>query len=106
MIEAMIRFFGATSGAELAWIGAGFLAQAMFTMRFVVQWIASETAGRSTVPTAFWYLSVAGGAMLLAYAVRRGDPVFIVGQASGLVVYLRNIYLIRAERHRTLRLAR
>ncbi len=77
-----------------AWVVLGFVAQGLFTMRFVVQWIASERARRSVVPATFWFFSVAGGALLLVYALYRRDPVFIAGQALGLVVYLRNIYFI------------
>jgi lipid-A-disaccharide synthase-like uncharacterized protein len=76
------------------WVVLGFVAQGFFTMRFVVQWIASERARRSVMPVAFWFLSIAGGALLLIYAVYRRDPVFIVGQALGLLVYIRNVYLI------------
>jgi len=75
----------------------GYVAQGMFAMRFVVQWIASERAGRSVVPTAFWVFSIGGGVMLLGYAIYRRDPVFIVGQAFGVFVYLRNLqFLIRS----------
>ncbi|MGE3666441.1 MAG: lipid-A-disaccharide synthase N-terminal domain-containing protein [Steroidobacteraceae bacterium] len=73
----------------------GFIAQGLFSARFLVQWIASERRGKSVVPRAFWYFSVAGGALLLAYAIHRKDPVFIVGQGAGLVVYLRNLQLLR-----------
>lgn len=76
----------------------GFVAQGLFTARFLVQWLASERAGRSVVPISFWVLSVAGGGLLLLYAVLRKDPVFVVGQAGGLVIYLRNLYLIYRER--------
>ena len=69
----------------------GYVAQAMFAMRFVVQWIASERAGKSVVPTAFWVFSIGGGLMLLGYAIYRKDPVFIIGQAFGVFVYLRNL---------------
>jgi lipid-A-disaccharide synthase-like uncharacterized protein len=72
----------------------GYVAQAMFAMRFVVQWIASERAGRSVVPTAFWVFSIGGGIMLLGYAIYRKDPVFIVGQAFGVFVYLRNLQFV------------
>ncbi len=72
----------------------GFLGQACFSMRFLVQWIASERKGESVVPIYFWYFSIGGGLALLTYAILRQDPVFIVGQAAGLVVYLRNLYLI------------
>src|SRR5665213_2383554 len=72
----------------------GYVAQALFAMRFVVQWIASERAGRSVVPTAFWVFSIGGGLMLLAYAIYRKDPVFISGQAFCLYVYLRNLQFV------------
>jgi lipid-A-disaccharide synthase-like uncharacterized protein len=72
----------------------GYIAQALFAMRFVVQWIASERAGRSVVPTAFWVFSIGGGLMLLAYAIYRKDPVFIIGQAFGVFVYLRNLQFV------------
>jgi lipid-A-disaccharide synthase-like uncharacterized protein len=75
------------------WIVLWFVAQGLFTMRFLVQWIASERQKKSVVPVAFWYLSVAGGGLLLVYAIYRKDPVFILGQATGLVVYVRNLML-------------
>ncbi len=81
------------------WLVIGFCAQAMFSARFLVQWIATERAKKSVVPMAFWYLSVSGGALLLLYAIHRSDPVFIVGQAAGLFVYLRNIYIIKVQHH-------
>ena len=77
-----------------AWVILGFVAQALFTMRFVVQWIASERARKSVMPVAFWFFSIGGGALLLVYALYRKDPVFIAGQALGLVVYVRNLYFI------------
>jgi len=77
-----------------AWAIIGFGAQAMFFMRFLVQWLASEKEKRSVVPVSFWYFSVAGGVILLTYAVHRQDPVFILGQAGGLLIYLRNLHLI------------
>lgn len=81
-----------------AWVIFGLIGQAFFTSRFVVQWIASERRGRSTVPIAFWYLSLAGGAILFAYAfLYRHDLVFTLGQAAGLFVYGRNLMLIRRE---------
>lgn len=83
------------------WLVIGFLGQGLFTMRFVVQWIKSERLKRSVVPLAFWYFSLFGGATLFAYAVHRGDPVFIVGQGLGIFIYLRNLWLIYRE-HRDL----
>ena len=76
------------------WVVLGFLAQAFFTMRFVVQWIASERARKSVMPVAFWFFSIGGGTLLLVYALYRRDPVFIAGQAFGLIVYIRNLYFI------------
>ena len=80
------------------WLGIGFFAQLMFSARFLVQWLASERAGRSIVPLLFWYLSIAGSALLLAYAIHRKDPVFILGQSVGIFIYSRNLYLIRREK--------
>lgn len=79
------------------WIGTGLAGQMLFTSRFLVQWITSERRGESVVPVAFWWFSLAGGVTLLGYAVWRQDPVFILGQAAGLVVYARNLALIRAK---------
>lgn len=81
----------------LAWIVVGFAGQALFSGRFILQWIASERARRSVVPKAFWYFSLAGSAVLLSYAIHRQDPVFIVGQAAGVFIYLRNLALIARE---------
>ncbi len=86
-----------TSVTEKSWLGVGFAAQLMFTMRFIVQWIASERARRSIVPETFWYFSMVGGAMLFAYAIYRLDPVFMLGQGMGLLIYGRNIYFIRTH---------
>jgi lipid-A-disaccharide synthase-like uncharacterized protein len=76
----------------------GFFAQLLFSARFLVQWIASEKAGKSVIPLLFWYLSIAGSILLLAYAIYRKDPVFILGQCAGIFVYGRNLWLIRRER--------
>lgn len=81
-----------------AWILLGFIAQACFTMRFVVQWVASEKAKRSVLPIAFWFFSLGGGALLLIYAIHREDPVFIAGQGMGLFIYIRNLWLIANEK--------
>ena len=76
------------------WLAIGFFGQALFSTRFLIQWIASERQGKSVVPRPFWYFSVGGGMTLLAYAIYRRDPVFILGQAAGLFVYARNLYFI------------
>ena len=80
------------------WVLLGFVAQALFTLRFVVQWIASERAGHSVFPIAFWFLSIGGGILLLVYAFYRKDPVFIAGQSFGVFVYLRNLYFVMRDR--------
>ena len=98
MIERLLHVFGVTSQSELVWVIFGMFAQLLFMMRFLVQWIASERARKSIVPVAFWYFSLAGGITLLAYAIHRRDPVFIVGQALGTIIYARNLWLIHAER--------
>ena len=76
----------------------GFAAQGLFSARFLVQWIASERAGRSVVPLAFWWFSIAGGFLLFLYSLSRKDPVFIAGQGLGLFIYLRNIVFVLRER--------
>ncbi|TNC12279.1 hypothetical protein FF100_15695 [Methylobacterium terricola] len=76
----------------------GLVGQGLFTARFLVQWIASEKAGRSVIPLSFWFLSLGGSAVLLGYALYRRDPVFILGQSLGTVIYLRNLALVFRER--------
>jgi len=85
-------------GIEKIWLLIGFLGQGLFSARFLVQWIASERARKSVIPAAFWFFSIAGGVTLLAYAIYRQDPVFIVGQAAGLIIYARNVYFVLLER--------
>ncbi|GGE93940.1 lipid-A-disaccharide synthase N-terminal domain-containing protein [Stappia taiwanensis] len=80
------------------WVILGLIAQAMFMMRFVVQWIASERVGKSIVPVAFWFFSIGGGVLLLIYSIRQQDPVFIAGQGLGLIIYFRNLWLIFREK--------
>ena len=93
-MSGLTAWWASVTMAELIWLSVGFLAQFMFSMRFLLQWIYSERARQSVVPEAFWYFSLMGGAMLLVYAIHRMDPVFILGQAMGLVIYSRNIYFI------------
>ena len=77
-----------------AWLIIGFAGQTMFFMRFLVQWIASERKGESVVPILFWYFSLAGGIILLCYAIHIRDPIFILGQSMGAFIYTRNLFLI------------
>ncbi len=88
--------------SETLWLSIGFSGQACFTCRFLVQWLASERQKRSVIPLAFWYFSLLGGATLLLYAIHRRDPVFIMGQSLGLIIYLRNLYFIHQETRRKL----
>jgi lipid-A-disaccharide synthase-like uncharacterized protein len=83
------------------WVLLGFVAQGLFTMRFLLQWIASERAGHSVIPLAFWIFSIFGGVLLLGYALYRKDAVFIAGQAFGVFVYLRNLYFVLRDRRAT-----
>lgn len=80
------------------WIVLGFLGQALFTMRFLVQWLASEKAKKSVIPLSFWFFSIGGGLMLFIYALYRRDPVFILGQGLGIFIYARNLWLIMNEK--------
>ena len=82
---------------DAIWLGIGFLGQAIFSARFIVQWLYSERARKSVIPVAFWYLSLGGGICLLLYAIHRRDPVFILGQSFGILIYLRNLYFIHRK---------
>jgi lipid-A-disaccharide synthase-like uncharacterized protein len=90
----LVHWWLVTPSTEIVWLFIGLLAQLLFSMRFLVQWIATEKARASIIPETFWYFSFFGGILLLAYAVYRADPVFILGQATGLIIYSRNIYFI------------
>ncbi len=98
MAETVFKFLSVESWTEFWWVAFGLFGQLLFTGRFLVQWIASEKVKRSVVPLAFWYFSVGGGIILFTYAVYRQDPVFILGQSMGLFIYIRNLWLIYAER--------
>ena len=87
----MISYFNSLSNIELFFLCIGFIGQGLFASRFIVQWIYSEKKGESYIPLVFWYLSIFGGIGLLTYAVFRQDPVIIVGQSFGIVIYLRNL---------------
>ncbi|MGD9900394.1 MAG: lipid-A-disaccharide synthase N-terminal domain-containing protein [Calditrichaceae bacterium] len=80
------------------WLIIGFSGQAFFGSRFIVQWISSERAGKSYFPNVFWYLSIVGSILLLSYAIHQKDPVFILGQVTGVFIYGRNLFLIAKEK--------
>lgn len=80
---------------ETIWLVIGFIGQGIFGSRFLIQWIVSEKKKMSVIPMVFWYISLAGSITLLAYAIHKEDPVFILGQSTGFIIYLRNIVLIK-----------
>ena len=96
----LLKMLHADTPADAIWVTVGLLGQLMFTARFIVQWLSSEKAGRSVVPVAFWYFSICGGLIVLAYGIHKFDPVIILGQLPGTVIYARNLWLIRAETRR------
>ena len=94
MLDAFLNL----STEEKVMLTVGFAGQALFAMRFIIQWLKSEINKRSVIPIAFWYFSIAGGSTLFVYALWRQDPVFILGQATGLFIYSRNLWLIHREK--------
>ena len=93
-----LEFFAEMTLGERIWLGIGLAGQLCFASRFLVQWIAYESKQKSHIPIAFWYLSLAGGLILLSYAIWKRDPVFIVGQAFWGIVHVRNLILLRREK--------
>ena len=91
-------YFANLTMTESIWLGIGFFGQALFFSRWLVQWIASERKAESQIPVAFWHMSLAGSLIVLSYAIHRHDPVFIIGQGTGTLVYLRNLMLIYRKR--------
>lgn len=98
MMHELLSRLGAESPTDAIWLAVGILGQLMFTCRFIVQWVVSERAGKSVMPVAFWYFSIIGGLMVLAYGVYKLEPVIILGQLPGTVIYSRNIWLIHKAR--------
>jgi len=92
-METLTNWWQSHSSLDLIWLSIGIIGQSMFSIRWIAQWLASEKSGASVVPELFWYLSFAGGVMVLAYGIYKIDPVIILGQ-FGLLVYARNLYLI------------
>ena len=95
-----MSYFNNLSNAELIFLIIGFVGQGLFASRFIVQWIYSERKGESSIPIVFWYLSIAGGVGLLMYAIFRQDPVIITGQSFGILIYVRNLYLIHRKKNK------
>jgi lipid-A-disaccharide synthase-like uncharacterized protein len=86
-----------TLNSQTLWIGAGMVGQLLFGVRFLVQWLYSEARGQSLIPPAFWYLSVAGGAIVLSYAIHQREVVFIIGESVTLAIFLRNLIMLRKQ---------
>ncbi|RDS82023.1 lipid-A-disaccharide synthase N-terminal domain-containing protein [Dyella psychrodurans] len=84
-----------TIDQQIVWVATGFVGQAFFAARFLVQWLYSEARGKSRVPNVFWYLSAIGGILLLSYAIHRKEVVFIIGETTTLVIFLRNLQLLK-----------
>ncbi len=99
MLEAISTYFDILWSKTDFWTVLGFAAQALFMSRFIVQWIATEKAKQSVIPVAFWFLSIGGGLGLLAYGIARHDAVIIFGQATGLLVYARNLRFIYGKKY-------
>lgn len=97
-LSHLADWWNSHTGVQQFWLVVGVFAQLMFTGRFVVQWIASEKKGMSYIPISFWWLSAVGGGLLLCYAIYKKDPVFIMGQLTGQIVYTRNLILISRKR--------
>ena len=95
----MINYINDLSQIEIFFLIIGFLGQGLFASRFIVQWIYSEKKGESSIPIIFWYLSIFGGIGLLIYAIFRKDPVIIIGQLFGIIIYLRNLILIYRKKN-------
>lgn len=100
LIEQVRNWYNNLPATEIAWLAFGLAGQSLFMMRFIVQWIHSERHQKSMIPVSFWYLSLLGGLSVLAYGFHRADPVIILGQLPGTIVYTRNLMLIRRERAR------
>ena len=94
----LLKMIGDVNPLDALWLTVGVLGQLMFTARFLVQWWASEKAGRSVVPVTFWYFSILGSLIVLAYGIHKLEPVIIIGQLPGTVIYARNLWLLRKEK--------
>ena len=95
ILESLLNYIHGMSNADVLWLVIGLLGQCLFMMRFIVQWIHSERHQKSLIPVSFWYLSLAGGLIVLAYGIHKLDPVIILGQLPGTIVYIRNLIFIR-----------
>lgn len=97
MFAKLIAWWSALSPAEVTWLAVGLVGQALFSARWLVQWLVTERSRRSVMPDTFWYLSLLGGLLVFAYGLHRMDPVIILGQ-FGVIIYARNLFFIRKEK--------
>lgn len=100
MFAKLTTWWAALTPEELLWLFIGLLGQALFSARWILQWLVTERSRRSTVPVTFWYLSLLGGLLVLAYGLHRMDPVILIGQ-FGVIIYARNVFFIRREQGET-----
>jgi lipid-A-disaccharide synthase-like uncharacterized protein len=99
LVDKWHAYFTGMGTSDLLWLAIGLFGQALFMMRFVVQWVHSERHQKSIIPVSFWYLSLVGGLVVLAYGLHKAEPVIVLGQLPGTFVYARNLMLIRREHH-------
>lgn len=97
MFAKLIAWWSALSPAEVTWLAVGLVGQALFSARWLVQWLITERSRRSVMPDTFWYLSLLGGLLVFAYGLHRMDPVIVLGQ-FGVIIYARNLFFIRKEK--------
>jgi lipid-A-disaccharide synthase-like uncharacterized protein len=97
IIQSAQNYLNLMSAGDLTWLCIGLVGQALFMMRFIVQWIHSERHGESLIPVSFWYFSLIGGLTVLAYGLHKAEPVIILGQLPGTIVYARNLMLIKKQ---------
>ncbi len=95
IVDSLQHYASGMSTQDILWLAIGLAGQLLFMMRFIVQWIHSERHGQSLIPVSFWYLSLTGGLIVLAYGLHKLDPVIILGQLPGTIVYTRNLMLIK-----------
>ena len=99
--QSLQHAIAGVSSVDMMWLGIGIAGQLLFMARFIVQWIHSEKHGKSLIPVSFWYLSLSGGLVVLAYGIHKLDPVIILGQLPGTIVYTRNLMLIKRSAKQT-----
>ena len=103
IVEATQNYFNAMSGPDFTWLLVGLLGQVLFMMRFIVQWVYSERHQKSLIPISFWYFSLLGSVIVLAYGLHKTELVIIVGQLPGTLVYVRNLMLIKNEKSKKIK---